>query len=468
MAKAARGIKVLLISAPYGPKTRIITRQFPLGIGYIAAVLRANGYDVKIADLSIKHDRRTFLKLIGDYSPDVVGISCMTQNHQQAFRVAKVVKRALKESTVVLGGVHGTFMYREVLRDQPDIDIVAIGEGEHTMLELCAQLESTGRLARLDTIAGIAYRKNGTTRTTPRRERIAHLDDLPYPAFDLLAMPGIEAYFTKSRGLPILTSRGCPFQCAFCSTSVLHGKQYRTRQPEKIVDEIEHHVKTFGIKNVYVVDDIFTLDKKRAISVCLEIMRRNLAIKWGCSARVDTITPELVRIMKKSGCEAIFLGIESLDDSLLQKIGKGFTAADASRAVKLLLDEGMMVDTSFIIGLPGEDARSIRKIARFVKKYKINGRVLTNSLQVLPGTDICLHPEKFGLEVPDTYQSDWFQPRSFSSNLTDEDLLKEKIRIQVAAFEAKDQDGRLFAVDNLEMDFSRTDFAALFDDTSAV
>jgi radical SAM superfamily enzyme YgiQ (UPF0313 family) len=426
--------------------------QFPLGLGYIAGMLRHHGIDVRIVDLSAERSKAKFNKLLADYSPHIVGISCMTQNHRQAIQLAQAVKTRLKETTLILGGVHSTFMYADMLERCPALDLAVIGEGEYAMLELCDRYQGPGSFADLASIRGIAHRVNGTVKLTSPRERNTALDELPFPAFDLVALPSLEAYFTKAKALPILTSRGCPFQCAFCSTSVMHGRQYRARAPEAIVDEIERDAREFGINCIYFVDDTFTLDKKRATNICLEMIRRGVGVNWGCSARVDTVSPELLHLMKKAGCETIFCGIESLDDSVLTRIRKGFTAADAQKAVSWIMEAGMVVDTSFIIGLPGESLAGIRKVGRFTRKNKIKGRVLTNTLQILPGTEMCNHSEEFGIHLPSGYQSNWFQPRSFTSALSDKDLLKEKIRIQVAAFEARESDKRLYEIPMPDVD----------------
>ena len=438
-------MKVLLVFAPYEFMKTVTSNQFPLGLGYLASYIRSKGIEVKIADL--RHAKNNdFAKLLTEYQPDIVGISCMTTNQNEAYEIARTAKRILGNSLVILGGVHATFMYEEILKKIKEIDITVIGEGEITLHELCKAWEAGLSSDSLAKINGIAYRENGAVAVTPAREKIQIIDDLPIPAFDLVALPDIECYFKNSRDLPVLTSRGCPFKCAFCSTSVMHGQQYRKRDPEKIVDELEFLINRYGAVSFSFVDDTFTVDKERTKKICYEIIRRNLNIKWGCSARVDTLTADMLKIMKKAGCKGLFFGIESLNDNVLKKIKKGFTARKAVKMVKMAMDEGITVDTSFILGLPGDSLDNSRKICDFVKKYKINGRVLTNTLQILPGTDMYLNPEYYGIKYSKNYKSTWSNSISFSEELSFKALLKEKVKIQYANHANHSEDARLYEI----------------------
>jgi len=438
-------MKVLLVFASYDYMKNVTSNQFPLGLGYLAAYLVSKDIDVKIADL--RHgDKREFKKLLTEYSPDIVGISCMTPNQNEAYETARTVRKMLPGSLIILGGVHATFMYDEILRKVKEIDLTVIGEGEITLYELCRAWENGLPVEELLAVKGIAFRNHGTVVVTSPREKIETLDDLPVPAFDRVVLPDIGTYFKKSKDLPVLTSRGCPFKCAFCSTSVMHGQKYRKRDPLKIVDELEYLQKRYNPGSFSIVDDTFTVDKERTKKICYEIIRRNLNINWGCSARVDTLTADMLKIMKKAGCRGLFFGIESLNDEILRKIKKGFTARKAVRMVKMAMDEGIIVDTSFILGLPGDNKKNTKKIYDFVRKYKINGRVLTNTLQILPGTDMYLNPDHYGIKYSKNYKSTWANSVSFAKDLPFKELLKEKIRIQTLYFENKFEDPRLYEI----------------------
>jgi radical SAM superfamily enzyme YgiQ (UPF0313 family) len=237
----------------------------------------------------------------------------------------------------------------------------------------------------------------------------------------------------------------------------MHGQKYRKRDPLKMVDELEYLKKRYNPGSFSIVDDTFTVDKERTKKICYEIIRRNLDIKWGCSARVDTLTADMLKLMKKAGCRGLFFGIESLNDDILRKIKKGFTAGKAVRMVKMAMDEGIIVDTSFILGLPGDNKKNTGKIYDFVKKYKINGRVLTNTLQILPGTDMYLNPDHYGIKYSKNYKSTWANSVSFAKDLPFKELLKEKIRIQTLYFENKFEDPRLYEIPYPQVSYNRED-----------
>jgi anaerobic magnesium-protoporphyrin IX monomethyl ester cyclase len=312
-------MKVLLVFASYDYLKNVTSKQFPLGLGYLASYLVSKKIDVKIADLRYGNTTE-FTRLLKEYKPDIVGISCMTPNQNEAYKTAWKVKKVLGNPLVVLGGVHATFMYAEILKKVREIDVAIIGEGEITLYELCRAWKKNFSAEYLTGINGIAFRHNGTVAVTPLREKNEQLDDLPLPAFDRLVLPDIS--LKKSGDLPVLTGRGCPFNCAFCSTSVMHGRKYRKRDPVKVVDELEYLKNRYNHYNFSIVDDTFTVDKERTKKICSEIIRRNLNINWGCSARADTIDPDLIKIMSRAGCKGLFFGIESLDDELLKKIKK--------------------------------------------------------------------------------------------------------------------------------------------------
>jgi anaerobic magnesium-protoporphyrin IX monomethyl ester cyclase len=453
-------MKVLLVFAPYTNMKNVTTNQFPLGLAYLASYIHSKGVNVLIADLR-QEKKGEYLKLLADFAPDVVGISCMTPTQNEAYAVARLTKSVRSESLVILGGVHASFKYEEVLTKVRYIDLVVIGEGEITLGEICKAWEGGLTPTKLSKIPGIAFRDNGTIVVTTEREKIDNLDELPCPTFDLVAIPSEKDYFQNAKDLPVLTSRGCPFKCAFCSTSVMHGQKYRKRDPIKIVDELEYLKNKYHPGSFSFVDDTFTVDKERTRKICYEIIHRNLDISWGCSARVDTLSPDMIKLMRKAGCNGLFFGIESLNDEVLQAIKKGFKARKAINMVKMAMEEGMVVDTSFILGLPGDNLKNTRKIYNFVKKYKVNGRVLTNTLQILPGTDMYINPEKYGINYSTNYKSTWANSVSFARKLTFKELLKEKVKIQLLNYENHSEDPRLYEIPYPSVNYDEEDLFKL-------
>ncbi|MCZ7359772.1 MAG: radical SAM protein [Candidatus Methanoperedens sp.] len=407
-------LRVLLINPSYWTGGRIPlgfikVSSIPLGLGYIGAMLESNGISTKILDLD-KLDNQTEIleRNLNEFSPDIVGITSFTSNYHNAVRVARAVKLQRPEALVVMGGVHATFMFREILEEVPEIDVIVRYEGEYTMSELANALESK---RPLNEVNGIVYRGNGRLISTPLRARIENLDEVPFPAHHLME-PSVKDYIGNHdvRSLPILTTRGCPFECIFCSTAALHGHLYRTRTNSNVVDELEYLKDKYDINNVSFVDDNFTMQKNRVFDLCNEMKKRNLSLKWGCSTRVDLLSEELLKTMKDAGCTDIFFGIESASQKVLDTIRKGFRIEEAREVVRLAEKLGLKTHCSFIIGLPEETADSLNSMIEFIGDVKPTGRVLPNMLDILPGTELLEHrdefyPDHFSIPYPDITRS---------------------------------------------------------------
>jgi len=447
-------LNILLLFSPYSYEGQPRPKAFPLGLGYIGAMLRLHGFHPEIADLSIRTPNYAQLSnLIRSCDPDIIGISAMTENHLEALRIARLARETVEKAVIVMGGPHATFKYTDLLLKCPEIDVVVVGEGEKTMLELAETVDKGLGLSQIGHINGLAFRRGDDILLTPSREKISDLDELPYPAFDLLVHPKLEDYFEDDiKALPVLTSRGCPYHCAFCSTSVMHGKKYRVRSPKNVVDEIEYDIENYGVNRVVFVDDIFTLDQVRTKEICSEIIRRNINITWCCSTRVDCVNPELLKIMKQAGCTGIFYGIESLSDAVLKKVKKGFTSKKVRQAVNWTLEEGLDIDASFILGLPGETSESLRLIPEFIRQTGLSDRIIANMLQLLPGTEMYSQPQKFGLKVSENEFSHWMDLRSYIEGIGIRDLVETLLEMKLAFHENRFQDDRLFEVSKPEIE----------------
>lgn len=385
-------MKVLLVVPPNFLSNKRPLGQFtgstsPLGLAYIAAILEKNGIPVSILDLSfLGFGADTLREKILRWKPDIVGISSMTSNFQNAVQIAKLVKSWSPTSMVVMGGIHATFLHKEILTSVPEVDVVVRFEGELTMNELANAVQS-GR--SISAVKGISYREKGELVSTPFRSRIEDLDSLPYPAHHLLE-PNIEEYlrYYGKRNFPVMTTRGCPFGCVFCSTMAFHGRKYRTRSIKNIVGELEYLIKRFKAEDISFADDNFTMQSDRVFSLCKAIKEKNLKIEWGCSARVDQVSEELLKSMKSAGCTDIFFGIESTSDRVLNLVRKRFTSKQAKDAVTISEKIGIKTHCSFILGLPGETERSLAGITSFLEEARPSGRVLPNILKILPGTEL--------------------------------------------------------------------------------
>ena len=377
-------MKVCLISPPYNSavKSAIGTTSPPLGLAYLASVLRKH-HEVKIIDANILdynfEDVRRELK---NFYPDVVGITSVTPSVPQAFATAKIAKEVRKDCTVVMGGSHVTFLPEESLKECEYVDIVVRGEGEKTVEELMKTIERGGSLKK---VKGITFRNRTEMVSTEPRPFIKNIDEIPFPSRDLLPIYKYRAYGVVYTTM--LTSRGCPFGCSFCASSRLFGKFWRGRSAENVLEEMRIIYEKYKIKNIEFVDDTFTLNKKRVEEICDGMIKEGWDITWGTSSRVDVITKKLAEKMKKAGCWILFLGIESGCQAILNEVGKRITLEQAKKAVKILKDAGIQVLGSFILGFPKETSQMIEKTINFAKKLKLDWAEFS-ILTPYPGTPV--------------------------------------------------------------------------------
>ena len=342
-----------------------------LGIGYMAAVLEKNGYDVDVLDasaLELTYDEigEEILKR----NPDIVSISALTPTIGVALDSADKIKEVKPDTIVVLGGYHPTFEYESVL-EEPSVDVVVRGEGEYTFLDLVRTVENGGDLAD---VQGLAFHdeNNFSLVVTPDRPIIEDLDELPFPAFHLFPMEKYRILNITTNVATIITTRGCPMQCSFCSSAALHGHHLRRRSPENVCDEIEVRLNEQNIDTIAFMDDTFTLNKKFVRDFCAEIKRRNLKFWWGCTSRVDTLDEELLQLMKDSGCITIFIGVESADQQMLEKMNKNITVSKTESAFRLARKVGIRTIASCVIGMPEDTKESMKKTIDFVKSLNPN------------------------------------------------------------------------------------------------
>ncbi len=303
------------------------------------------------------------------WSPDVVGINIPFSGWSKtAFEVASIVKSVDKDIITVLDGQHPSARPVDCLT-HPNIDFVVIGEAEHTMFELVGALEQ-GIMRYLKKIRGIAFLKKRKKVITPPRPAIQDLDSLPFPARHLLPM---DTYFAAVKESPLrgeirkpwttmITSRGCPYNCVFCSIHIVMGKKWRGRSPENVVDEIEQLVHTYHIEQIDFHDDNLTLDKKRMETICDLIVERGLDIEWYTpnGVRADTLDENLLKKMRESGCKRIYVAPESgVQRVVNQIIRKNLDLKEVEKAVVLSRKVGIKVSCFFIVGLIGETKEDI-------------------------------------------------------------------------------------------------------------
>jgi anaerobic magnesium-protoporphyrin IX monomethyl ester cyclase len=386
-------MRVLLLSTPHPLEESPLP---PLSLSYLAGVLAEEGIEVKILDFLVtRYDARKLRRELEDYRPQLVGATCVTLNYPIARRMLKVCKAFDPRIFTVIGGPHVTFALEETLLQSPWIDAIVIGEGETTLVELAkAVVEDKD----IHDVPGIAFADGGMLVKTPPRVPIENLDQLPLPARELLPMARYRALGTPCT---VITSRGCPFSCIFCSGRRMFGPKVRFRSPGPVVDEIEKLQHDFGLAKINIVDDTFTLNHNHTRAVCEEMLRRNLKLKWSVFARVDRISEDLAQLMNRAGCEWVLFGVESADEGILKTIRKGITPEQVRRGVKIAAEAGINVFNSFILGLPGESRDTAHKSLAFGDELyqKYGAKYGFHMLSPLPGTEIYERAKDYGIRI---------------------------------------------------------------------
>lgn len=341
----------------------------PLGIAYMAGVLQENNIDVEILDASAEDmDFKDVEKELLKRKPDLVALTALTPTIGRALETAQVVKETLPDSIVVMGGYHPTFNFIETLEDE-NVDIVIRGEGEYIMLNLVQALENQ---SSLHDVKGIVFEDKNSKEivVNPEAPLIQDLDELPFPALNLLPMKKYRLLDMDTHMTTMITTRGCPMQCSFCSSAAMHGKKIRERSVENIVDEIEYLKTNYDIDTIAFMDDTFTLKKRKVMAICDEILKRNIEIMWGCTSRVDTLDEKLLKKMKEAGCITIFIGVESADQQQLDNMCKNTTIAKIENAFKIAHKLKIRTIASVALGMPGDTKEIMNKTVKFVHKLK--------------------------------------------------------------------------------------------------
>ena len=361
-------MKVLLILPPSSSVIREVleTTSPPMNLAYLASSLELDGHEVKIVDsLAMGYGFEDVLREAKAFNPDLVGLTATTPTVYDAYKMADMIKQELPDAKTVIGGPHVSFMARESLEECPSLDVVVRGEGEETIRELAEKLEK-GR--GLKGVRGITYRDGDLIKENEDRPFIRDIDSIPMPAYHLLPM---DRY--KMGGFSfctILTSRGCPYDCIFCSSSKLMGKIWRARSVEAVLDELRLLHDKYRVREIEFLDDTFTLNMKRAEAIAEGMVREGLDIGWGCSSRANTMSERLAKALRKAGCHSIYVGVESATQKTLDFIKKGITIDQVIRAFRILRETGFNTVATFILGIPGETKELIMKTIRFAKKLK--------------------------------------------------------------------------------------------------
>jgi anaerobic magnesium-protoporphyrin IX monomethyl ester cyclase len=421
LESSRRTIKVALITPPALDIGQGWCPNLPIGLAYLAAALEKGDYELTVFDCpALRIDHEKLRANIASFEPNVVGITSVTPTIKSALLAAHVSKETCPNAIVVFGGPHATFMDSQILSEHPDVDIVVRGEGEETLLELLRHLFNSGDL---QAVSGISFRKNGQIIRTPNRPFIQNLDELPRPAYQYFSLNRYQ-FFGKTI-LPILTSRGCPFQCSYCVSSRMVGKMFRARSPNNVADELEWLRDVHGAGAFSFYDDAFTYDKNRAIKICEEIKKRNIGIPWDCQTRVDQISEETLVKMRDADCQLVSFGAESGCQTILDAVKKRTTIEQNERAVRLAKEVGLSVAMSVIIGYPGETTDTLKQTFDFIRKTKPDYVYLCLATPY-PGTDLRSLLEDLGWKMSTEWSHYDLQTPVFENPFLPVDLRKTR------------------------------------------
>jgi radical SAM superfamily enzyme YgiQ (UPF0313 family) len=299
------------------------------------------------------------------FSPDIIGITCPTPVYYIVQQICSDLKRKDKDVKIVIGGPHVTALPKESLTET-ECDVVVIGEGELTFLDIVSRLKD-GK--DLHSVPGIAYKENGDVYVNKRRELINDLDILPFPAKDLLPLSRYYLPPTKriksERATNMITSRGCPFSCNFCMAKTIWTSKTRLRSVKNVIEEIKLNVDVYRLTEFSFHDELFTFRRDRVIELCQSILKEGIDITWVCQARAGSVDLEMLTLMKRAGCGKIAFGFESGSDRMLKLMNKKETIENAVESVSLCKKAGIGVEGAFILGYPGEDLKSINDSIKF-------------------------------------------------------------------------------------------------------
>jgi anaerobic magnesium-protoporphyrin IX monomethyl ester cyclase len=401
--KNKMAVKVALVYPYFHPANdNSIFRFPPLGLGYIAAALKKRGVEVELVDCTFMQFREA-VDRIKHAKPQVVGFYSMFSMKKTTLELARTLRsEGLGDSLFVVGGPLPSWAPESFLEV---FDAVAVGEGEQTMAEIA---DCVAQDTSLSSVKGLVFKDGQHLIKTETRGFIEDLNSLAFPTRDLFNNEAYKKYYLDHFGYSItsmITSRGCPFSCDFCSRPIF-GADMRTRSVASIVDEVEE-IAGLGYDRVWFADDCFTLNRDHLLDVCKEMVKRGVDVGWECLSRVDTMDSEVATGMKQAGCIGVFFGIESGNDSVLGIMKKRITTAQAKRAVYAAKAAGLKVGAFFIVGYPGESNKTVLDTVRFASGLPLDYLSFTLPYPI-PGTPLYERVKDHGVSI-----EDWEEPKNY-------------------------------------------------------
>ncbi len=360
------------------------------GLAYIAACLQEQGHALRIVDpVSSKNNMQEMIRQIADFKPRIVGFTATTAARFQAIAVINSVKEKTG-AFIAAGGCHFHPTAIDAMSKFPAIDCIVKGEGESAMVEIARAVEAGESLSKIN---GIFFRENGGVSETADRPVNNDLDSLPRPAYHLFNLKRYKISLPGEKRIPalgVISSRGCPCKCIFCSSSALKKHNFRRRSPGLFLDEIAYLQETYGYKNFLFHDDTITMDRSHIVDICNGMLKRKMNIRWLSLARVNTVDRDLLSLMKSAGCSCVVYGIESGSDVTLRTLKKGATVEQGVKAIEMTAAAGIPFAALFMVSLPGETLPELQKTIDLINRFSAypGSRVSYSFTAIYPGTEL--------------------------------------------------------------------------------
>lgn len=403
-------MKVMFVNPHYPHDPFTLLLHPPLCYAYMSTHLRAAGHEVYHVDLPFLGNNPAVLAgLLDDFRPDLVGVTSVAQSYCQALEIADLIKQSRHAPPVVFGGPHATFVASECLRrHHPSVDYVLLYDAETSIVELCAALEASAGPPDdrdLRAVAGLCFRSaGGDVLQTPPAPPLMEIDLLHRPDRSLFDM---APYLDYDYETVVMTARGCPSKCTFCSTTIA-GRKARWNGAAHVCDELEEVI-GLGFTSIFFGDDTFSGDPRRTIAICEEMMRRDLGIRWTSNMRAQDAKPPVMEAMREAGAYRVFMGFESIQKDVLRLVKKGATPERMVEKARLVKEAGLELHASFIVGAPGDSDETLEATMDYIRL--LDPTVATfNVMEPRPGTDVFANPERYGITIPDRY---WYEGTSW-------------------------------------------------------
>jgi len=406
-------VKICLVNSPRFNCKPAGKSSVPYSLGCLAAVARRAGHEVTVVDGMTIGPAGAVARRVGEAGPDVVGVTTNTNDRFATLRTIRLIRLAAPNAYVVVGGHHFSHTAADALTVVGEIDAVVVGEGEQTFLELLERVP--GRQA-LGEVRGLVWRDGERIVRNERREVMPDINDLPMPAWDLFDMRAYDLHMVGGGGeslLGVMTTRGCPYNCVFCGSSL--ERRVRFLAPAMAVDQMEVLHRDYGVTGFRVFDDSFLVRKSHAIAVCEEILRRRLRFDWWANARAQRLDPDVLALMRRAGCRALSFGVETGTDEVLAGANKAVTCEEMLEAFARAAEAGFeYLHVCLILGLPGETPDTIERTQQFLARLRSLapdafdcGSLIGQLPLIYPGTELermgreqgCL-PEGFSWNSP--------------------------------------------------------------------